>query len=130
MSPPTDTRDRSAETRGLALGLLGVVIFAMTVPMTRLAVGPALEPQLPPLFVTAGRAAIAGLLSCVYLFATHAPLPQRRQLAGLLLSALGTVVGFPLFLALALPVGESAEANWAVLMMPAKAAQPPAIMKL
>ena len=31
--------------------------------MTRLAVGPADDPQLPPLFVTAGRAAFAGLLS-------------------------------------------------------------------
>ncbi|HEV7914699.1 MAG TPA: EamA family transporter, partial [Albitalea sp.] len=51
------------EKRGLWFGLLGVVIFAMTLPMTRLAVGPAGDPQLPPLFVTAGRAAVAGLLS-------------------------------------------------------------------
>jgi drug/metabolite transporter (DMT)-like permease len=102
MSHCTDVRDHRTETRGLVLGLLGVVIFAMTVPMTRLAVGPALDPQLPPLFVTAGRAAIAGLLSCLYLAATRAPRPERRQLAGLFVSALGTVVGFPLFLALAL----------------------------
>jgi len=40
------------EARGLWLGLLGVVIFAMTLPMTRLAVGPSSDPQLPPLFVT------------------------------------------------------------------------------
>ena len=51
------------EVRGLWLGLIGVVIFAMTLPMTRLAVGPSADPQLPPLFVTAGRAGIAGLLS-------------------------------------------------------------------
>ena len=50
------------ETRGLWLGLLGVTIFAMTLPMTRLAVGPASDPQLSPAFVTAGRAAFAGLL--------------------------------------------------------------------
>ena len=61
------------ETRGLWLGLLGVVIFAMTLPMTRLAVGPAADPQLPPLFVTAGRAAFAGLLSVAYLWITGAP---------------------------------------------------------
>jgi drug/metabolite transporter (DMT)-like permease len=95
-------RRRAGEARGLALGLLGVVIFAMTVPMTRLAVGPSLEPQLPPLFVTAGRAACAGLLSCLYLAATRAPRPGRHQIPALLVSALGTVVGFPLFLALAL----------------------------
>ena len=47
---------RPQEIRGLWLGLLSVIIFAMTLPMTRLAVGPASDPQLPPLFVTAGRA--------------------------------------------------------------------------
>ena len=49
----------SAGSRGLLLGALGVVIFAMTLPMTRLAVGDASSPQLPPAFVTAGRAALA-----------------------------------------------------------------------
>ncbi|MGL6111075.1 MAG: EamA family transporter, partial [Rubrivivax sp.] len=38
------------ETKGLWLGLLGVAIFAMTLPMTRLAVGASDAPQLPPLF--------------------------------------------------------------------------------
>ena len=50
---------RDDETRGLSLGLLGVAIFALTLPMTRMAVGPAEAPQLPPLFVTAGRAGFA-----------------------------------------------------------------------
>lgn len=90
------------EHKGLWLGLLGVVIFAMTLPMTRLAVGPADDPQLPPLFVTAGRAALAGLLSLVWLAATRAPRPHARQLPVFAASALGTVVGFPLFAALAL----------------------------
>jgi drug/metabolite transporter (DMT)-like permease len=92
----------SPDTKGLWFGLLGVVIFAMTVPMTRLAVGPALDPQLPPLFVTAGRAALAGLLSIGYLLATRSARPQRRQWPALGLCAAGTVLGFPLFLSLAL----------------------------
>ncbi len=92
----------SDERRGLWLGLLGVVIFAMTLPMTRLAVGPADDPQLPPVFVTAGRAAFAGLLSVLYLFATTSVRPQKNQLPAFAVCALGTVVGFPLFLALAL----------------------------
>ena len=99
MKTITSPRD---EARGLWLGLLGVVIFAMTLPMTRLAVGPADDPQLPPLFVTAGRAALAGLLSAVWLLATRAPRPRAAQLPAFAVSALGTVVGFPLFLALAL----------------------------
>jgi drug/metabolite transporter (DMT)-like permease len=90
------------ETRGLWLGLLGVVIFAMTLPMTRLAVGPASDPQLPPVFVTVGRAALAGVLSVFYLLATRAPRPLKQQLPMLALCALGTVLGFPLFLSLAL----------------------------
>lgn len=92
----------SAENRGLMFGLLGVLIFALTLPMTRLAVGPAEAPQLPPLFVTAGRAAGAALLSAVYLWLTGATWLTRRDALPLLVSALGTVVGFPLFIALAL----------------------------
>jgi drug/metabolite transporter (DMT)-like permease len=92
----------SRARRGLLLGVLGVVIFAMTLPMTRLAVGDAGAPQLPPAFVTAGRAALAGLLSFAYLLAVRAPWPARRHLPALAVCALGTVIGFPLFLALAL----------------------------
>ena len=94
--------NRRDETLGLWLGLLGVVIFAMTLPMTRLAVGPSSDPQLAPLFVTAGRAALAGLLSVVVLLALRAGRPRASQAVALAVCAAGTVVGFPLFLGLAL----------------------------
>jgi drug/metabolite transporter (DMT)-like permease len=106
------------EARGLWLGLLGVFIFAMTLPMTRLAVGPAADPQLPPLFVTAGRAAFAGLLSVAYLWFTGAPRVQRRHVPTLLASALGTVVGFPLFLSLALREVDAMHAAVVTGLMP------------
>ena len=93
---------RDRQNKGLWLGLLGVVIFAMTLPMTRLAVGSAADPQLPPLFVTAGRAAFAGLLSIAYLWLDGAPRPRRADLPAFAVCAAGTVIGFPLFLALAL----------------------------
>jgi drug/metabolite transporter (DMT)-like permease len=92
----------NAAQRGMALGTLGVVIFAMTLPMTRLAVGDKAAPQLDPAFVTAGRAAVAGLLSAAWLAWHRVAPPPRRHWGALALSALGTVVGFPLFLALAL----------------------------
>jgi len=100
MPPPSSSTRR--ETQGLALGLLGVVIFSMTLPMTRLAVGPASDPQLPPFFVTAGRAACAGVLAAIYLLVVRAPRPGREHRLTLAVSALGTVVGFPLLLSLAL----------------------------
>jgi len=96
------TPERTRQARGLWLGLLGVLIFSLTLPMTRLAVGPVDDPQLPPLFVTAGRAALAALLSIGYLLLTRSPWPQGRQWALLAVSAAGTVVGFPLFIGLAL----------------------------
>jgi drug/metabolite transporter (DMT)-like permease len=89
-------------SRGFALGALGVGIFALTLPMTRLAVGDAAAPQLPPAFVTAGRAAVAGVLSALWLLAQRARWPERRHWPALAVSALGTVLGFPLMLALAL----------------------------
>jgi drug/metabolite transporter (DMT)-like permease len=102
--PPARTATPTAAElqRGFLLGALGVVIFAMTLPMTRLAVGDTSAPQLPPAFVTAGRAAVAGLLSLLYLGLVRAPRPPRALWATLALSAAGTVLGFPLFLALAL----------------------------
>jgi drug/metabolite transporter (DMT)-like permease len=90
------------ESRGLLLGFTGVVIFALTLPMTRLAVGDAAAPQLPPAFVTAGRAALAGLLSVLWLWRAGAQRPARHLWLPLAVSALGTVVGFPLGIALAL----------------------------
>lgn len=104
--------------RGLWLGTLGVAIFAMTLPMTRLAVGPAADPQLPPMFVTAGRAALAGVLSAVYLLATRSPRPRGPQWRSLAITACCVVVGFPLFLALALRHVESMHAAVVTGLLP------------
>lgn len=90
------------ETRGLWLGLLGVAIFALTLPMTRLATGTVDAPQLSPWFVTFGRAALAGGLSAIYLLAVRAPWPQATQRGPLLLSLAGNAIGYPLLLGWAL----------------------------
>ncbi|HMN76743.1 MAG TPA: DMT family transporter [Burkholderiaceae bacterium] len=100
----------SSEARGMWLGLIGVVIFALTLPMTRLAVGAASEPQLSPLFVSAGRAAMAGLLSAAVLALARARPPRRDEWLAYAVSAAGTVIGFPLFLGLALRDVESMHA--------------------
>jgi drug/metabolite transporter (DMT)-like permease len=94
------------ERNGLLLGLLGVVIFAATLPMTKMAVGSALAPQLSPWFVTFGRAAVAGVLSVLYLLVQHQRgalrVPAPSQWGLIAFTAMGVVVGFPLFMSLAL----------------------------
>lgn len=90
----------SVSNKGFLLGLLGVVIFAVTLPMTKLAIGVPGNPGLSPVFVTIGRAAIAGVLSGIYLVVVRAPVPGRQQFILLALTGLGNVIGFPLFLGL------------------------------
>jgi drug/metabolite transporter (DMT)-like permease len=96
----------SRDNEALIWGLIGVTLFAATLPMTKLAVGSAAAPQLSPWFVTFGRAAVAGVLSALYLAWQHAQgrlnMPTRQELPTLALTAFGVIVGFPLFLALAL----------------------------
>lgn len=87
---------------GLWLGLLGVFIFALTLPMTRLATGTTDAPQLSPWFVTWARAALAGALSAIYLLAVRAPWPTSAQRGSLYLSLAGNVIGYPLLLGWAL----------------------------
>jgi hypothetical protein len=59
---------------GLGFGLLGVLAFSFTLPLTRVAVS-----QLDPLFVGAGRAVVAGLLAVVVLVVFRQRLPRGTQ---------------------------------------------------
>ena len=88
-------------TRGLMLGLAGVFMFALSIPMTRLAGGSAALPQLDPGFVAFGRAAVAGLLSVAYLLATRSRWPRRAEWRPLVFTAAGVVFGWPVLLGLA-----------------------------
>lgn len=82
---------------GLLLGLLGVLAFSLTLPMTRTAVA-----QLDPWFVAFGRMAGAGMLAALWLLITRTARPVRSDLWLLACSALGVVVGFPLLTSLAM----------------------------
>ncbi len=84
------------------LGFVGVAIFALTLPMTRLAVGDATSPALAPFFVTTGRAAMAAILACLWLLLARATRPPKTVRGDLAVCALGTVFGFPMALAMGL----------------------------
>ncbi len=104
--------------KGLLLGLLGVTIFALTLPMTRLAVGTVDAPQMSGVFVALGRAVVAALLSVAFLFATRAPLPRRQDLLPLAITAGGVVFGFPLFTSVAMRYVEAVHASVIVGVLP------------
>ena len=90
-------RAMRAMSAGWGSGFLGILIFSASLPATRVAVA-----GFSPLFLTAARAAIAGLLGAGLLLAFRAPRPLRRDLVPLAIVGLGVVIGFPLLTALAL----------------------------
>ena len=103
---------------GLWLGALGVTIFALTLPMSRLAVGTPEAPQLSGLFLASGRAVIAAMLSAIFLLATRAPWPARADWLPLGVVALGVVFGFPLFTSIAMRHVEAVHASVIVGVLP------------
>ena len=104
--------------KGLWLGLLGIVIFSVTLPMTRLAVGSLEAPQMSGLFIAAGRAVVAAALSAVFLLATRAPLPRRGDWWPLAITAGGVVFGFPFLTSIAMRHVEAMHASVIVGVLP------------
>jgi len=82
---------------GLMLGVIGVTIFAGSLPATRIAVA-----TLDPWFLTAARAAIAGIASVIVLVVLRRPLPPRDTWLPLVVIAFAIVLGFPIFSAIAM----------------------------
>ena len=113
------TTSTSADIRkGLWLGLLGIVIFSVTLPMTRLAVGTPDAPQMSGLFIAMGRAVVASSLSALLLLATRAPWPARKDWLPLAITAGGIVFGFPLFTSIAMRYVEAMHASVIVGVLP------------
>ncbi len=87
----------STPSMGLLLGLLGVLAFSFTLPLTRLA-----APELGGAFVGMGRAFVAALLALGVMVVRRERFPERSAWKGLVLVALGTVFGFGLFSSIAM----------------------------
>lgn len=73
-------------------GLLAITGFSLTLPATKLAV-----PFFGVMAVGFGRAAIAGILSLIFLKVTRSGFPKFRQIKRLVIVAFGVVFGFPVF---------------------------------
>jgi len=81
----------------MLLGLIGVTLFGLTLPATRMA----LE-SFHPIFIATGRALLATVLAVIYLAAGKHRRPTLHEFKYLLLVVMGVAIGFPVFTALAM----------------------------
>lgn len=94
-------------------GFIGMLIFSGSLPATKAAVL-----GFNPLFLTAARATIAGLLSLAMLLLYKEKLPTFKQWISLTVVSLGVVVGFPLLTAIALQEITSAHSLVFLALLP------------
>jgi len=85
------------ESKGWWLGFIGVAIFALTLPFTRIAVK-----EFDPLFVSTGRTVAAAALALPILLISRQRRPSLAELGRLCFVVAGVIFGFPIFSALAM----------------------------
>jgi len=100
-------------TNGWINGFIGVLIFAGSLPATRIAVK-----DFSPIFLTSMRATIAAFLAIFLLIILKQPKPKTSDFPSLIITSLGVVIGFPLFTALALKHVTSAHSIVFVGLLP------------
>lgn len=105
------------ENKGFIFGFVGILIFSLTPPATKIALGPD-NNALTPEFITFGRSALAGIMSFIYLFFLKKKKPTVKYIFNILIVALSLSVGFPLFLSLGLIHSTSTHAAVILTLMP------------
>lgn len=94
-------------------GFVGVVAFSLTLPASRVAVGP-----LGPYFVGLGRAALASVFAAFYLRWQRASFPPRETWFSLMWVVLGCVFGFPLLTAYAMKYASASHGAIVIALLP------------
>jgi drug/metabolite transporter (DMT)-like permease len=82
----------SRESQGMLLGLIGVMVFSLTLPMTRIVVA-----EWHPLLNGLGRALVAAVPAAALLAWRRERWPNWAQLKSLGVVSLGVVIAFPVF---------------------------------
>jgi drug/metabolite transporter (DMT)-like permease len=108
---------------GLFLGLVGVIVFGGSLPMTRLAVA-----AYDPAFVTFVRPAGAGLLALAVLVALRRRLPPREALKPLTIASVALVWGWPGLANFAMKIVPSAHGGVVAGLLPLATAAAAALM--
>ena len=102
---------------GLLWGTLGLAVFSVTLPATRIAV-----PEMGAMTVGLGRGFVAAVLAVLVLIALRDRVPARRHWPGLVVVALGVIVGFPLLISVALITVPSSHGAVVTGLIPASTA--------
>ena len=100
-------------TSGWINGFIGMLIFSASLPATRIAVH-----DFDPVFLTAARAGIAGIVAILVLISFQVKCPGREDATSLGITAVCVVVGFPLLTALALEHITAAHSVVFIAMLP------------
>ncbi|WP_319421667.1 DMT family transporter [Pleurocapsa sp. FMAR1] len=108
----SDLKSRQ-ELIGFGYGFIGVLIFSLTLPATRLAVA-----ELDPVFVGLGRSIVAAGLSLILLIATRQTIPPWRFIPRFGIVVIGVIIGFPLLTAIALQNTPASYAAVIIGLMP------------
>jgi drug/metabolite transporter (DMT)-like permease len=101
------------ETQGMLIGFIGIFIFSLTLPVTKIAVE-----VFNPYFLCFARALLAGILAGTYLIYIKAGIPDTKQIRQFVIVALGVVFIFPLFINIAMTTGEASHAGVILGIMP------------
>lgn len=121
--PKLKMRERRTELSGLLAGLVGVVIFGLTLPMTHVA----LE-GFDRYFIGIGRAIPAALVAAVMLAVTRQPVPPRESWWPLALVSIGCIFGFPLLATAAMQQLPAAHGGVILAVLPLATAMAGALM--
>lgn len=98
---------------GVTKGFIAVVLFSLTVPMTKIALT-----GFSPEAIAAVRVLLAGIFSLFLIGKLSSRIPTLREAGGLLVAGLGVCVGFPYGISLALQQTSAVEMGVALSALP------------
>lgn len=103
----------SPKAIGITKGLVAVIMFSLTVPMTKIALT-----GFSPETIAAFRILLAGIFSLTLIGKLSARLPTLKETFGLLVAGLGVCIGFPYGISLALQQTSATEMGVALAALP------------
>lgn len=99
--------------KGMLLGLIGVILFSLTLPITRLII-----PYFDPVFIGLARSVIAAVVAAIILLSFKQHFPSKKQTIQLLLTAIGIIAGFPILSAFGMQTVPASHGSVVIGLLP------------